>query len=359
MNNANLDENELGFKFTALESELNKSEYALEKIPNRKYFIEHRDNTVKLKDNPILLASYHSINDERVNYFHDFKINNQQVSIFKLYWVIDSFNYSRLTFIKTSNLDIYPLGISDGRSGVKSFLSSFPILIKWNNLAKGIIQVLKDNIVYKEIDLTEKSKTLDCDKEIGVLGNGSYCIKFLNADKKYEYFFNGNETIDFEIVDSGKQDRRVDLKIDTFLNFEYHEFRLLNQYKTLEESSVIFVNDEEELKVEDKHVDFYFTKNKENQWVIMPNNEILYLQRTLNKPIDCGLTYDNWDLDITYLSKEFKKYNYKIKYCRRIETLRLPLYISKFYFKNEDCKINTDYIIANCYYYKLEKWMMS
>ena len=67
------------------------------------------------------------------------------------------------------------------------------------------------------------------------------------------------------------------------------------------------------MKVEDKHIDFYFTKNNENEWIIRNTNEIKYLQLTLNKPIQCELIYNIWEIDVSYLSKKFKRYNYKIK----------------------------------------------
>ena len=57
-------------------------------------------------------------------------------------------------------MSIYPIGISDGRSGYKSFLSSFPIKIKFNNLSKGEIHILKNNNVINKSTLDVLNQTV-------------------------------------------------------------------------------------------------------------------------------------------------------------------------------------------------------
>jgi hypothetical protein len=349
----NFDNNELGVKFSKCDLELNNFQYALEKITNRLYFIEHDKEKIKIQDNPILLASKSPINKNNIIYFNQCKIKNQQNLEFNLYRINDSFDYQGLSFIKTNKLDIYPIGITDGKPGIKSFISNFPIKIKWNNLSKGNIHIIYNNEIYLNLNLSEEINNLQCSKDIGLLKAGNYCIKYFNCDENYEIFLNGRDSIEFEIVESGNKDRRREIKTNIIPNFEYHEFRRLKNFQALEDSFVILPIEEDELKVEDKHIDFYFTKNNENEWIIRNTNEIKYLQLTLNKPIQCELIYDIWEIEVSYLSKKFKKYIYKIKFCKRPERVKLPFDLKKFHINNEDHRINSAYIYANCYYYKL------
>jgi hypothetical protein len=154
-----------------------------------------------------------------------------------LYRIKDSIRYNRFSFIKTSNLNIYPIGISDGRQGVKSYLSTFPIKIKYNNLSNGEIHIYYNNEIKKKIILSEASVKLDCEENIGRLASGNYSIKYFK--ERYENFPNGNDSIDFKIVESGIGDGRSELSINTIPTFEYHEFRRLKEINNIEDSFLI------------------------------------------------------------------------------------------------------------------------
>ncbi len=103
----------------------------------------------------------------------------------------------------------------------------------------------------------------------------------------------------------------------------------------------------------DKHTDFYFSKSNRGDWILKPNKDISYLQRTLFKPSENQLKYHTLEIPMTYLSTQFIQYHYKIKFCERPNSLRLPFDINDFYQKNDSNRITNDYIIADCYYYKL------
>jgi hypothetical protein len=86
---------------------------------------------------------------------------------------------------------------------------------------------------------------------------------------------------------------------------------------------------------------------------LKPNKDISYLQRTLFKPSENELKYSKWEIEMTYLSTQFTQYHYKIKFCEKSNSLRLPFDINNFYQKNDLNRITNDFIIVNCYYYKL------
>jgi hypothetical protein len=267
----NLNTNELGFQFKACDSELNKSEYALEKIPNLMYFIEHIETRIKIQEYPILLASKVEVNDKNAEFFLKFNIKSRQGLTFNLYRIRDSLDSKGLSFIKTTNLDIYPIGISDGRSGMKSYLSSFPIKIRYNNLSNGEIHIYYNNEIIKKIALTEASVKLDCEENIGHLDSGIYSIKYFK--ERYVNFPNGNDSLDFEIVESGLGDRRSELSINTIPAFKYHEFRRLKEIDDIEDSFLIIYNSDSNIKISDIHAFFYFVKNNNDEWIIQPNKQ--------------------------------------------------------------------------------------
>jgi hypothetical protein len=351
-----INTNELGFHFKACDTGLNQSEYALEKItpnPNQYYFIEHTEKRVKIQENPILLASRQEVQDKEKDLIHHFKIKNYKGLSFNLYRIRDSFDYKGISFIKTTNLDIYPIGISDGRSGVKSYLSSFPIKIRHNNLSNGEIHIYYKNEIINRISLTETSFKLICEENIGLLNSGTYSIKYFK--EKYVNFPNGNDYLDFEIVESGIGDRRSELSIDTAPAFKYHEFRGLKETKNIEDSFLILYDFDSNLKFKDTHTFFYFFKNNKDEWTILPNKKCFFLQRLKEKPNNFREIYYRYQQDFEYLSKNFKKYNYKISFCERPETIDLTFNINDFYQRNEECRITSDRIKFNCYYFKLEE----
>lgn len=348
----NLNNNELDLKFKNKQIDLSEEIYALEKIPNKNYFIEHQHKRVKIIDNPILLASRNDIKDDKVIYFSSFKIQNQNNLKFKLYRVIDSFEYSFLSFIKTNSVNISPIGISDGSSLTKSYLSSFPIKINYNNITKGEIHVLKNDDIFIKIDLNENVDKLDSEVSIGYLLTGEYKIKYFD-NNEYLNFKNGQDFIRFTIVDAGNKDRRVDLRLETLSSFHYNEFRWFKPFESTEDSYVIFQNNDEDLSFKDKHTDFYFSKSIRGDWILKPNKDIWYLQRTLFNPSENELKYSKWEIEMTYLSTQFIQYHYKIKFCERPNSLKLPFDINDFYQKNDSNRITNDYINVDCYYYKL------
>ena len=347
-----LNHNDLGLKFKNRQIDLNEKAYALEKIPNRDYFIEHQDKRVKIKDNPILIASKNEIKDENAIYFSDFTIQNQHNLNFKLYRIIDSFEYSFLSFIKTNSLNIFPIGISDGTSSTKSYLSSFPIKINYNNITKGEIHLLENDNIIKKTSLNKIIDKLDTEVNIGCLSPGNYKIKYLD-DNKYLNFQNGQDFIPFTIVDAGTKDRRIELKSETVNTFNYHEFRGFKTFESPEDSYIVLQNNDEDLYFKENHTDFYFFKSNRDDWIVRPNKDVSYLQRTLFNPFKNELNYSKWEIEMTYLSTQFLQYHYKIKFCERPNSLRLPFDINDFYQKNDSNRITNDFINADCYYYKL------
>jgi hypothetical protein len=319
------------------------------------YFIEHIENRVKIQGNPILLASKVEVNDKNVEFFHKYKIKSQQGLILNFYRIRDSFNCKGFSFIKTTNLDIYPIGISDGRSGMKSYLSSFPIKIKYNNLNKGEIHLFFNNQIFKKIDFSIAPKSLECEENMGLLKSGDYSIRYLSNNNKYAIFLNGQDSIDFQVVESGIGDRRSELKIDTVPAFEYHEFRRLKEIRNIEDSFLILYDFDSNLKFEDTHTFFYFIKNNRDEWTILPNKECFFMQRLKEKPNNFNEIYYRYHQDFEYLCKKFVKYNYKISFCVRPETIDLTFNINDFYQRNEECRITSDRIKINCYYFKLEE----
>jgi hypothetical protein len=87
----------------------------------------------------------------------DFDKDGKKDLVFNLYRIIDSFDYQAISFIKTTKLDIYPIGITDGRPGIKSFLSNFPIILKWDNLSKGQIHIFQDDEIF--INVIKKTRS--------------------------------------------------------------------------------------------------------------------------------------------------------------------------------------------------------
>jgi hypothetical protein len=79
------------------------------------------------------------------------------------------------------------------------------------------------------------------------------------------------------------------------------------------------------------------------------------LQRLKEKPNNFREIYYRYQQDFEYLSKNFKKYKYKISFCERSETIDLTFNINDFYQRNEECRITSDRIKINCYYFKLEE----
>lgn len=349
----NIDNNELGFQFKSCDTEIDKSEYALEKIPNRMYFIEQIELCVKIQSNPVLLASKLEVtNSEKVEFFSKNAINEVQGLEFNLYRIRDSFNYKRLSFIKTNYLNIYPVGIADGRPGRKSYLSSFPIKIKYDNLSKGEIHIISNNLIQKKII---PSKDLECEENIGLLNSGIYQIKYMNDNQQYENFLNGQDYIEFEIVESGFGDRRRDLTIDTLFTFDYHEFRWPKATKNIEDAYLILHDFDSNLKFKDLHAFFYFTKNNNYEWVIKPNKDYFFIQRLKEKPINLNEGYSHFKVDLEYLSTSFVNYKYTISFCNKPETVDLTFDLKDFYQRNEECRINVNTIKINCYYFRLEE----
>jgi hypothetical protein len=349
--------NDFGYQFKSCTTENNGMEYALEKIPHltKKIFLEQSDNLIKIQDNPIVLASKNKVEDNRVDFFYNFSIENHLELTFNLYRVKEKYDSLYFTFVKTNNLNIYPVGITDGRPGVKSFLSSFPIKIKYNNLSNGEIHVFKDNqISIKSIELSKAAKNLDCEYDLGYLNPGFYQIKYLSENKKYDNFINGHEFIEFEIVETGSGDRRNELKIDAVPTFDYHEFRISKEIKKFEDSFLILHDNNSELKFEDKHTYFYFDKNNNDEWIIKPNKKCFFIQRLKSKPSNFSEVYYKYHQELEYLSTRFKKYKFKISFCEKPETIILSFNLSDFYQRNEECKIISDNIKINCYYFKLE-----
>jgi hypothetical protein len=353
VDNEDLNSNELVLNFKAISNIfLDKNEYALEKVPNRMYFIEQNEDCVTIKDNPVLLASKVELNDENIEFFHNCSIENQQELNFNLYRIKDSIRYNRFSFIKTSNLNIYPIGISDGRQGVKSYLSTFPIKIKYNNLSNGEIHIYYNNEIKKSIILSEASIKLDCEENIGRLASGNYSIKYFK--ERYENFPNGNDSIDFKIVESGIGDGRSELSINTIPTFEYHEFRRLKEINNIEDSFLILYDFNSNLKVEDKHTFFYFVKNNRDEWEIKPNEQCFFIQRLRKKPNNFEEIYFRYQKDFKYLSKNFVQYDYKVSFCERPKFIDLSFNLDDFYQRNEECRINTKVITTYCYYFRLE-----
>jgi hypothetical protein len=355
VDNVNLNENELGFSFKACGIELNIFEHALEKIPNRMYFIEHTEKIVKIQDNPVLLASKYEVEDEKVDFFHLCKIKNQNSILFKLYRIRDSFESFSFQFIKTNNLAIFPIGISDGRPGVKSFLSSFPIKIKYNNLSNGEIQVFHNCKILKPIIPSKASNNLEFEENIGLLESGTYSIKYFNEEGKYENFSNGKDSISFEIVESGIGDGRNELTIDTVAAFEFHEFGRLSEIKNIEESYLILYDFDSNLKFKDAHTFFYFKKNNNDEWTIHPSRQSFFIQKLKERPHGFKEIYYRYKEDFKYLSKSFVKYDYKVSFCKSPETIDLPFNLNEFYQRNEECRITSNKIKINCYYFRLEE----
>jgi hypothetical protein len=354
VDNEDLNANELAFNFKAISNILYNNEYALEKVPNRMYFIEQNEDFVTIKDNPVLLASKVELNDENIEFFYNCKIENQQELKFNLYRIKDSIKYNRFSFIKTSNLNIYPIGISDGRQGVKSFLSSFPIKIKYNNLSNGEIHICNKDEIKKKIFLNKSLILSDCEENIGLLQSGNYTLKYFNEKGIYENFPNGKNSIDFEIVESGCGDRRIELKIQNNSEFKYHEFRYLKDNYNFEDSCYIFFDEEVNHKFKDVFTFFYFQKNNENEWIIQPNKLSFIIQKLNEKPIEFIEKYYPYHDSLQYLSSTFVKYDYTISFCERPKTINLIFNINDFYQRNEERRINSNEIKINCYYFRLE-----
>lgn len=354
----NLNSNDFGYQFESCTTENNRLEYALEKIPHltKKIFLELSDNRIKIQDNPIIIASKNNLESNSVDFFYNFSVESHSELSFNLYRVNEDFTFKGLTFVKTNNLNIYPFGITDGRPGVKSFISSFPVKIKFNNLIKGEIHIFKDNqIAIKSIKLSEAARNLNCEYDLGYLNPGFYQIKYLNENEIYDNFINGNDFIEFEIVVSGSGDRRNELKIDTVPTFNYHEFRISKEIKKFEDSFLILHEYNFELKFEDKHTYFYFDKNNNNEWIIKPNKQRFFIQRLKAKPSNFSEVYYKYHQpELEYLSTKFKKYKFNISFCDKPETIILNFNLSDFYQRNEQCKIISDNIKINCYYFKLE-----
>ena len=353
-----LNSNDFGYQFESCTTENNRLEYALEKIPHltKKIFLELSDNRIKIQENPIVFASKNKVEDNSVDFFYNFSIENHLELTFNLYRVKEKYDSQYFTFVKTNNLNIYPVGISDGRPGVKSFLSSFPIKIHFNNLSKGEIHVFKDkhNLI-KTIVLSDAAKNLDCEDDLGNLDPGFYQIKYLNKNNRYDNFINGHEFIDFEIVDSGHRDSRIELPIVTVPSFDYHEFRKSKEIKIFEDSFLILHEYNSELKFKDKHTCFYFDKNNSDEWIIKPNKKCFFIQRLKEKPNNIIELYSRYQLDLEYLSKNFVKYDYKVSFCERPETIDLSFNLNDFYQRNEECRIISNKINIYCYYYRLEE----
>lgn len=354
----NFNNNGLSLEFTKCDIDLTETEYALEKVPihTPHYFIELKERFVKINNNPILLASKNDVDNQNAVFFHKFSIANQEKIGFKLYRINDSFESKKFSFLKINNLEITPIGISDGRPGVKSFLSSFPIIIKYNNLTKGLIQLICNDEIIKEIELYSKSNDLDTEKEVGLLKPGKYSIKYFDEIGKCLLFMNGKQTVDFEIVEAGIKDRRTELSNPTDTTFKYHEFRRFKENVNLEDSFLILYKEDTDLVFQEEHTFFYFNKNENNvEWFIQDNRNYFFLQRLKFIPSSINEKYYNHWLSFIYLSKDFQQYKYKISVCERPETLALPFNIKDFYQRNEFHRITSKNINVNCYYFRLEE----
>jgi hypothetical protein len=351
-----LNSNDLGYQFETCTLDNNRLDYVLEKIPHltKLIFLEQSVNRIKIQDNPVILASKNKVERGNIDFFYQFPLENQPDLIFNWYRLKEEYFYKDFSFIKTNNLNISPVGITDGRPGIKSFLSAFPIKIKYNNISKGEIHIFHNNQIFKKISLSNASNNLDCEEDIGYLDSGSYSIKYLNDKKQYDNFINGYEFIDFEIVDSGHRDSRIELPIVTVPTFDYHEFRISKEIKKFEDSFLILHDNNSELKFEDKHTYFYFDKNNNDEWIIKPNKKCFFIQRLKSKPSNFSEVYYKYHQELEYLSTRFKKYKFKISFCEKPETIILSFNLSDFYQRNEECKIISDYIKINCYYFKLE-----
>jgi hypothetical protein len=119
----------------------------------------------------------------------------------------------------------------------------------------------------------------DCEENIGLLQSGNYTLKYFNEKGIYENFPNGKNSIDFEIVESGCGDRRIELKIQNNSEFKYHEFRYLKDNYNFEDSCYIFFDEEVNHKFKDVFTFFYFQKNNENEWIIQPNKLSFIIQK--------------------------------------------------------------------------------
>jgi hypothetical protein len=352
-----LNSNDFGYQFESCTTENNRLEYVLEKIPHltKNIFLELSDNRIKIQDNPIIIASKNNLESNGVDFFYNFSVESHSELSFNLYRINEEFTFKGLTFVKTNNLNIYPVGITDGRPGVKSFLSSFPIKIKFNNLSKGEIHVFKDNqIAIKTIVLSNTAKNFDCEEDIGKLDLGKYHIRYLNDQQQYDNFISGHDFIEFEIVESGSRDSRNELKINTVPSFDYHEFRISKEIKNLEDSCLILHECNSELKFKDKHTYFYFDKNDNNEWIINRNRKLFFIQRLKEKPTDFIESYSRHQLDFEYLSKKFVKYDYQVSFCESPHTICLSFNIKDFYQSKEIHRITTKNININCYYFKLD-----
>lgn len=352
---SDLNKNELGLKFTSKHKDFNEKAYALEKILNRDYFIELQNENVKIKDNAILLASRTEVAIKGADHIFDFPIANRDKTIFKLYRINNSLEFLKFKFIKTNDLNISPVGISDGRSGHKSFLSSFPIKIKFNNLSKGEIHILQNDNIIHVIELNKASNILESEKIIGKLRTGHYNIKYLDNNKNYLNFQNGEESIDFEIVEAGIRDRRVAPKQVQNYSFNYHEFRYLKHFDHLDNSTLIIFSQNELLEFQEVHSDFFFTKSDKNEWCLKSNKSLTFIQPLIKKPSEFREVYDTWKEEMEYFSKSFKKYKYVIQYCERAETVSLPFNLNNYYQRDNNHRINQDFVTLYCYYFKLIK----
>jgi hypothetical protein len=349
-----LDTNELGFQLKSLSIEINKNEYALEKIPNRMYFIEHSEHNVKIQANPILLASKLVVpTNDLAEFFTKYTINNTHGIEFNLYRIRDSFRSKNFSFIKTNYLNIYPVGISDGRPGRKSYLSSFPIKIKFSNLNNGEIHIFYNNQLHKKIKPTN---SLECEENLGHIKSGNYQIKYINENQLYQNFINGQENIDFEIVEAGYGDRRREFEIDTLPGFVYHKLSWEKSITNIEDSILILHDIGSNLNFKDIHTFFYFSKNNDEEWTIKPSRDCFFIQRIQEKPANFTERYYRYKEEIEYISTSFDKYKYTISFCERSETANLIFDLNNFYQKNEECRIHTTTISLNCYYYKLEEF---
>ena len=325
-------------------------------------FIEHFKKKILIKPKrPFVLATKNIVErGDGLELFLPKKNNGSPQDKFDLWRVRDSLSHNGIKFITTDDIAISIIGISDGRRGLKSFESSYPIKLNIGSASKGEV-----HLIFKEkltpFPLSRLDNCLSTEIELGLLEAGTYSIKYF-LNNKYLNFVNGSDTIEFEIVNSGVGDRRIELKKPTVELFKYHEFERFKQHKSFEKNIVIFNENKTELDLNNQHLDFYFTKNDDGFWIDISDQRVaglrrrlknhkIFLQRTVVKP--ATPQYSNWKIDLVYLDTQFNEYKYSINCCSSIENLRLTFDIKDFSIQHEDNKIIRDYVKASRYCYKL------
>ena len=365
--NIDLNDNELGLHFEMIKPEVSKSNYALEKIPirNRYTFIEHFKKKIISKENPFVLATKTNVKSEKLRFFHKAGLEDNPQNVFNLFRIVDTFNFADLDFIVTDDIEISIIGVTDGRKGVKSFASFFPIKLKIGSALKGDVQLFVNDNVFNSYPLSSLYNILSTEIDVGLLEKGEYSIKYFVNDS-YVYFDNGQDSIKFEIVDSGIGDRRIEAQEVGVETFKYHEFRRLKEFESLESDAVIFNNDERVFDFGNQYFDFYFIKDEDDSWIDISDERNSLLRRKLSKPefflhrkllnpAKVNPSYSQWPVDLVYLDTKFNQFKYSILFSERPIDVNLFFNINEYFIKDEECKIINKYATLKCYSYKLTK----